>query len=95
MKTLLAILLAGGGVATTCVAAPSHRGTGAPTADLLICPSAYVHPPQTVGPVDGLIASTGVPNSFGGTCVLVINYSLPPVVPSLSVSVPTPPGVGV
>ena len=90
MKTLLAILLAGGGVATTCVALPSHRSTGAPVADLIVCPSAYVQLPHTEGAVDDLIASTGVPNAIGySTCVFGI-APLPPVVPSLTVNVPTP-----
>ena len=89
MRTLLATLLAGGVVAAACIAAPAHRGAGAPTADPEPCPSAWVQLPRTVGAVDGLIASTGVPTYVGyGTCVAGIVVSVP--VLGHDVPVPTP-----
>ena len=92
MRTLLAILLASGGVATTWVVAPALRGTGAPTADLIVCPSASVQLPQTVGPVDGLIASAGVPTSASyGTCATGFFPFVPIVDKNLSELLP---GIG-
>ena len=89
MKTLLAILLAGGGIATSFIAAPSHRSAGVPIADPMYCASASVQLPQTVGGVDGLIASAGAPTSASyGTCATGVSVSVHVLGNNIPVPVP-------